>query len=225
MSKFAFVIVSKDDTFKLKQDTDFNFQNVDVYFVDNNSAPLTKVYNEFLHMFRTEKEADFVVFMHSDVELDVSRLIQHIEECKDKYDVIGLCGCSKFNVSQVPLNWYCGSRPFPEERWGCVTHGELGNQTSFFSHHSPDVADHEVACIDGLCIVFGPKALATDMKFDEKFKFDQYDTDISLQTVLTYRLKLGVLIQKDLKHYSVGKSILTNDFKTHEADLRKKWQI
>ena len=55
--------------------------------------------------------------------------------------------------------------------------------------------------------------------------FDCYDTDISLQTVLKYKFKLGVIVEESLKHYSVGKSIMTDDFLMHEIDLRKKWQL
>lgn len=163
--------------------------------------------------------------MHADVEVDLNKLIAHIEACKDKYDVMGLCGTSVMNVSQSPLNWWTGSNPTPNAKWGCVTHGELGDKKSFFSSHSPDVTDHEAACIDGLCIVFGPKAIESGMTFDEQFTYDFYDTDISFQTVLKYKLKLGVIVEQSLQHYSVGKSILTKDFLTHEIDFRKKWNL
>jgi hypothetical protein len=40
---------------------------------------------------------------------------------------------------------------------------------------------------------------------------------------MTYKFKLGVIVEKSLHHFSVGKSILTQDFLAHEKDLRKKW--
>lgn len=85
--------------------------------------------------------------------------------------------------------------------------------------------DHEVACIDGLCMIFTKKALSKPIFFDTKFQYDFYDTDLSFQCVLKYNLKLGVIVEKSLQHYSVGKSILTNDFLMHEVDFRKKWNL
>ena len=239
MSKVSFIIVSKDGKFALD---DSMIHSVmlnhganadgpgDVQFIKfaYNKLPLTQIYNQQLEHYRTnphDNKIDFLVFMHADVKLDVESFLSHLDECKDKYDVIGLCGCSKISVSQSPLNWFCGSRPYPNDRWGCVTHGELGNQTSFFSSHSPSVRDHEVACIDGLCIVFGKKALQSDMTFDETFQFDQYDTDISFQSVMQKNLRLGVIVEKSLQHYSVGRSILSKDFLKHELDFRKKWNL
>jgi len=197
MSRFMIVQVSKDENFKMSM-SDLSFENTTVIQVPNNKESLAKVYNEQLHIVRTEKDIDFVLCMHADVSLDIKHLLSHIEECKDKYDVFGLCGTSIVNISQSPFNWWTSSNPTPSSKWGCVTHGELGNQKSFFSAHSPDVTDHEVGLIDGLCIIFGPKALETDMKFDETFLWDFYDSDISLQTILKYKLKLGVLVEQSL---------------------------
>lgn len=226
MSKFKFVVVSKDENFKMPLEKLSSSKSC-AYVIPNNKDSLAKVYNRYLSQTRQIKEynTDFIVFMHADVEVDIDKLIAHAEEYKDKYDVMGLCGTSVMNVSQSPLNWWTASNPTPEARWGCVTHGELGNQKSFFGSHHPEVRDHEVACIDGLCIIFGPKAIASGIKFDEQFLFDCYDTDISLQAVLKYKFKLGVIIEESLKHYSVGRSILTDDFLMHEIDLRKKWQL
>lgn len=225
MSRFKFVVVSKDENFKMPIERFKQFED-DCLYISDNKQSISKVYNDHLYEFRSSPEQiDYIVFMHADVELDIEHLVKHIDECKDKYDVMGLCGTSIVNVSQSPLNWWTASNPTPEAKWGCVTHGELGNQMSFFNHHSPSVTDHEVACIDGLCIIFGPKAIASDMKFDEQFKFDFYDTDISFQAIMTYNLTLGVLVEQSLQHYSVGKSILTNDFLTHEIDFRRKWNL
>ena len=62
------------------------------------------------------------------------------------------------------------------------------------------------------------------MKFDPSVgEFDCYDTDISMQAILKYGLRLGVVVRRDLKHFSVGKSILTPRFLESEAKLRRKW--
>lgn len=163
--------------------------------------------------------------MHSDVWLDVIGLAEHLKSVSGKYDILGLCGTQMMNISQTPLNWFTSSRPCPDKRWGCVTHGELGGMTSFFSEDRPET-DHEVACIDGLCIIFGKNALMSDIRFDENLgAFDMYDTDISTQAMIKYKLKLGVIVRKDLRHFSVGKSILEEKFLENELKFRQKWKF
>lgn len=226
MLKHKIVFVSKDDQFKVdRAATDklaAETPELQFCYVARNTQPLACVYNAFLD--EKGRDWDFVYFVHADVELDFKGLAEHVESVKDKYEVMGLCGCEKLNVSQRPLNWFCGSRPFPGNRWGCVSHGELGGQTSFFSAHSPDVTDREVACVDGLCLIISRKAADAGMRFDPSVgDFDCYDTDISMQTVLKYGFRLGVVVRKDLRHYSVGKSILTQEFLKDDAKLRAKW--
>lgn len=224
-SDIRLLVVAKDQTFRLNE-TNTTELGIQITKIGNNTFPLAAVYNNFLKDIRTqENKPDFVVFMHADVDIDLKHFIEHIEACKDKYDVIGLCGTSIFNVSQSPLNWWTGSNPTPYAKWGCVTHGELGGKKSFFSEDRKEQTDAEVACIDGLCIVFGHKAIESDMLFDEQFAFDFYDSDISLQTILKQHLKLGVVVEESLQHYSVGKSILSQDFLKHEVEFRKKWGL
>ena len=228
--KCKFVVVSKNDKFKLDE-TRLNAVVEPKYeilskFISNNTKPLAKVYNEELVDARKDSSIDYLVFLHSDVSFNVSSFLSHLEECGPNYDVIGLCGTSVFNVSQSPLNWWNGSNPNPFSRWGCVTHGELGDQTSYFSNHFPNIRDVEVACIDGLCIIFARKALDSEMTFDEDLgAYDFYDTDISCQAMMKYGLKLGVMVQHDLCHYSVGKSILKDSFLESEVKFRKKWNF
>ena len=224
-----FIVVSKDSGFKMLRDrfnTSIEDVSIDVEYIPNNSDALSKVYNKRLDDERKTMSNDCIAFMHSDVSFNIDNFVLHLKDVAPKYGLIGLCGTSTFNVSQSPLNWWTGSNPTPYTKWGCVTHGELGDQTSFFSNHSPNVMDAEVACIDGLCIIFTKKALETDMRFDESIgKFDFYDSDISCQALMKYKLKVGVMVQKDLCHYSVGRSILTPQFLDSEELFRKKWNF
>lgn len=221
---FKLVVVSKDDKFSMSDDV---LATVGAKKISNNTLPIAQCYNNILTQIRANNSnTDFVIFMHADVSLDLLSLVEHIEECADKYDIMGLCGTSKLVSSQTPLNWFCGSRTCPQHRWGCVTHGELGQQMTYFSAHSPTVMDHEVACIDGLCIIFGPNALKSGIMFDESLgKFDFYDTDLSFQALINYKLTLGVIVQKDLMHFSIGRSITTDDFLKNELVFRKKWGL
>lgn len=230
MKNIKFIIVSKDASFKMQEDAFTESKalaNVSVEYISNNQVRLPIIYNKYLQSARLSKDIDYLVFMHADVSLNIKNMIQHIIEVEGKYDIIGLCGTSTMNVSQSPLNWWTGSNPTPYDKWGCVTHGELGDQTSYFSDHSPNVMDAEVACIDGLCIIFTKKSIeTTDLQFDEQLSdFDFYDTDLSFQATMKYHLKIGVIVQKDLCHYSVGMSILSPKFLDSEEIFRKKWNL
>lgn len=231
MSRWKFVIVSKDAGFKLPPEKFADVASlaeINISYVDNNKKPLAEVYNKYLEYERGPNgtELDYMVFMHSDVSLDLAGFIKHVEKVSEKYDILGLCGTAAMNVMQSPLNWFTSSRPTPDKRWGCVMHGELGNRMTWFSHHSPDVGDHEVACIDGLCIIFTKKIIFDrSIRFDpEVGEFDFYDSDLSMQAMMS-GLKLGVVVRKDLSHFSVGKSILTPHFLENELKFRKKWNL
>ena len=217
MDKIKIVSISKDNHFDLTK-----IDGIEYIEYSNNTEKITKLYNKEIEK---SKDYDFLIFMHADVDIDLHSLIQHIKDCKDKYDIMGLCGCQKIKTSQSPLNWFTGSMLNPECRFGCVTHGEDNNKKSFFNYKKPNVKDVSVACIDGLCIIFTKTAINSGIKFDEIFSFDFYDTDISFSAILKYNLRLGVLIEESLKHYSVGKSILSKDFLMHEIDFRKKWNL
>ena len=227
--KVKFLVVSKDSSFKMSKEKFAGLDTsdeVDFEYVLNNEESLPVIYNRVLKRERASRSCDVVAFMHGDVSFNGKAFIEHLKSLAGKYGIIGLCGTSTLNVSQCPLNWWTGSNPTPFTKWGCVTHGELGDQTSWFSEHSPNVMDTEVACIDGLCIMFCKQALDSTIEFDENLgKFDFYDTDISMQAIAKYHIKLGVMVQKDLCHYSVGKSILTSNFLETEEKFRAKWKL
>lgn len=224
--KYLITITSKNDQLSIPGDQLEEFQRnhpgSEVSVQTNNTTKITVLHNRSIELALSRK-FDFLVLLHADVSLNLEHLASHIEECKDKYDVMGLCGCEKISVSESPLNWYCGSRKYPEWRWGCVCHGELGNSVSFFSADRPDMGDHDVACIDGLCMIFTRKAMESGLRFDENLGFNCYDTQISFDAVMNKKLRVGCLVQRDLKHFSVGRSILTDEFLEDEMVLRRRF--
>lgn len=224
--RFLISIVSKNEDFSISEEARTKFEEKFpgslVSLTPNNSVNITLVNNLMIDKAALEG-FDFLVMMHSDVDLNLINLANHIIECKDKYDVMGLCGCEKISISECPLNWFCGSRKFPEHRWGCVCHGELGNQVSFFSGDRFQITDHRVSCIDGLCIIFTRNAINSGLRFDEKLRFNCYDTQISLDAVMNYKLRLGCIVEKNLKHFSVGRSILGTEFLEDELVLRNRF--
>ena len=234
MSRFHFCVVSKNQQFKLTKNDieDYAKQHLEhsitANFVENNTENITKIFNKELKDLRFSNSSDndyFLILMHADVFLDLSHLINHILECSEKYDVMGLCGTEVLNISKTPLNWYTGSSDVPQKRWGCVTHGELGNQTSFFSQDRIETTDHSVGCIDGLCMIFNKKAVESGLEFDERLRFNCYDTQISLDALMNKKLQLGVIVEPSLQHYSVGRAILEQDFLIDEKVLREHFNF
>lgn len=189
--------------------------------INSSSESITSINNSFITKFYDDKDVDFLIFMHSDVSLSFQDFIYHVRECSNKYDIMGLCGCESINVSISPLNWFTGSSLKPEKRWGCVTHGEIGNQKSFFSADRASVLDHQVSCVDGLCLVLSRKAIESGLRFNENLKFDCYDTDLCLNAVMNHGLRIGCLVETSLVHQSVGKSILGAGFLDCEREMRK----
>jgi hypothetical protein len=228
MYKIKFVIVSKDDTHQMSQeyiDNSLKLDDVEVTvdYILNNKKSLCTCYNEKLREIRIDNQYDYVFFMHADVKTNnLTMLLQQVIVNTEKYDIMGLCGCDKISYGVTPLNWFTGSSVYPDNRWGFVFHGEL-NAATYFSQKYPNVSDHSAACIDGLCIIFTKNALNTTLEFDESFMFSHYDTDISFQAQLMYNLKLGVIIDLSLQHYSVGRSIQTPEFLEYEKIFRTKW--
>ena len=219
------VVTSKNEDFLMGEDKfAAEGSNVDLLLVKNNKKPLAKLYNEHLQLERDNLQHDFIVFMHSDVIMNINAYVHHLESVASKYDIIGLCGASTISTQQSPLNWWTGSNLFPMHKWGCVKHENT--QTSFFSSHTPSVLDAEVACIDGVCIAMSKTAIQSGIMFDEELSdFNFYDTDISFQAIAKYKLRLGVIVQMDLIHQSIGLAITTDAFLESELKFRKKWNL
>ena len=233
MIRIDVVFVSGDESFLFTEKDEKNLfilnpilsKYITFTRIPNNGESLTKVYNRVLEDKTRKNRSDFVAFVHSDAKMDFVHVFNGLDRCRWKYDIIGLCGTQVAITSQTPLNWFTSSIPCPDKRVGYVRHGDDDGRESYFSRNRQELEDAPVGMIDGVFIAFGRKALESGIRFDERFSFDQYDSDISFQALLKYGLRLGVMVEKSLVHKSVGKSILTRDFLIHELDFRKKWNL
>lgn len=231
MVKIHFVITDKEDKFLLCED---DFRNVQVPGVEisytfnaNNTNPLCVAYNAELAIARLKGEYDHLVFIHGDVSFDVKEFVERLVALGDRYDMVGLAGTKKLDVSISPLNWFNGSRNSTNSRYGDITMSMNGNWTRCFYNENfdPEKKDVEVACIDGLCISFNRKMIEGEIMFDNALGgFDMYDTDISLQCILTYGYKVGVMILPT-RHTSIGPGIMSESFKEVERKFRDKWNF
>ena len=188
----------------------------------NNTLTLTQFGNKFIQ--ESKDEYDYLILMHSDVDLSLNEFVKHLVEVKDKYDVIGMAGTKKLFVSQSPLTWFTGSHKYPKDRYGRITHNHDGMMLeSFFSRENPDVFDTEVITIDGLLMCLNKKTMQNEKaRFDEQFTYDFYDLDFCLNVQTNTDLKIGVFIQPTI-HNSLGKSVLTEEYLVPERKFRAKW--
>ena len=131
--KIKILSISKDDRISIEK-----INNIEYVDVINNTTPITTLYNKEIEK---SQDYDYLIFMHGDVNVDLTHMIPHMIECSSKYDIMGLCGCQKMNTSHSPLNWFTGSSHFPEGRYGYVTHGEDNKGTSFFNYKKPEITD------------------------------------------------------------------------------------
>ena len=89
MSNIRFLVISKDDEFKIKKE-DLEKTGAFVTYVKNNKQSITQLYNgELLSVRSGDTIPDYLILLHADVSLDVNSLINHLELVKNKYLVIG----------------------------------------------------------------------------------------------------------------------------------------
>lgn len=194
--------------------------------IENNRIHLTTLYNNILSEYRSHKcSADYVVFMHSDVNFNIESFVSHIIGLGDKYDIIGLAGSKRLNLKATPLSWFTASNDRPDERYGYIVSKFNGMDiTSFFNENHTDVTDTNTASIDGLCMILAKSVIDSDIKFDEQFENDFYDLDFCLQSQFNYNFNIGTMVEPTY-HTSVGESILGEKFLQFENKFRQKWNL
>ena len=188
----------------------------------NNTYTLTQFGNKMID--ESKNDYDYLILMHSDVDLSIYDFVKKLIETKDKYDVVGMAGTKKLFISQSPLTWFTGSNRFKEDRYGRITHDHDGFMVeSFFNEKKKDVTDTEVLAIDGLLMCLDKKVLNDPKtRFDENFTYDFYDLDFCINVQLNTDYKIGVIVLPTI-HKSVGKAVLDKEFLVPERKFRVKW--
>lgn len=223
---YKIVSVSKNDNISMTGLDSLQIENtaIEHVVIKNNTENLTVIYNRILNDERNTHKSDYIIFIHGDASVDIPSLVKKIEENSSKYDIMGLCGCEKIIYTYPRLNWFAGSNQVPNSRYGMVTHitQEMIQQINY-NQMNPNIKDHSVICIDGVCIIFTKKAIDSGILFNEDLAFDHYDTDISFEAVINKKLRLGVIVEPSLTHYSIGESITEDKFIESENIFRAKW--
>lgn len=211
---------------------------IDCLLFEDNKDSIPVTYNKALRYARSSKDKsyDYIVFIHNDVKIpDFKAFYESVKSGSSKYSLMGFAGSSELLISETPspLAWWLTAKvALAKSKKPCI-YGKIFHpavdkdksselEESFFNSWCPEVKDHEAACIDGLCMVFGKNMIGSDVLFDESFKNDFYDMDISLQAILIAKEKVGVLVVPMI-HYSHGMGIMKQEFLEEEAVFRKKW--
>lgn len=198
--------------------------DVHIKVIENNKIPLTSLYNRLKAEAKTDN-VDYVMFIHDDVELNLYSLVNHLMSVDGKYDIYGLVGTKRIDTRHCPLTWFTGSRGLEQYRYGKVIHDQYSEAINFFNDHSPDITDTNVITIDGLCMILSKKVIESDIAFDSTLKNDFYDLDFCFSATFNYKYKIGVLVEDNVKHFSVGMSITKKEYLIPESYFRKKWNL
>lgn len=141
----------------------------------NNTDGLPVVYNEYLQNYDS---ADIFVFVHDDVWLADSFLLEKLRLALRRFDVIGLAGNRRRSPKQPA--WLFSRQDGSEFVWdwpwlsGAVSHGKPGQSEVMEYGPSP------MPCLllDGVFLAASASLLkASRVCFDERFMFDFYDMD------------------------------------------------
>lgn len=207
----------------LKEDCLLYQRNADLnpVIIENNTLPIAEAYNKQLDQAKADG-TDILVLCHDDIMI-YSDVITQLEYWSKHYDLIGVTGSSGIDI-KTPVTWInLGRNAMKSGKskvhclHGQVAHGkpEWQNIDSYGPFPSP------VLVIDGLFMALTRPVIET-LRFDESCpsKFDFYDLDFSLQTIVN-SLRVGV-VDIHILHESTG-SYGNNDYKEGETWFQNKW--
>lgn len=141
----------------------------------NNTDGLSAVYNEHL---QDSDLADIFVFVHDDVWLTDSFLLEKLRLALRRFDVVGLAG-NRRRLPRQPAWLYShhnGSEFVWDWPWlsGSVAHGKP--EKFHLMEYGPSPSSCQL--LDGVFIAVSAELLkASTLRFDERFMFDFYDMD------------------------------------------------
>lgn len=181
------VCTQKDQPDKMMVYENIIKYGIECDFCLNNTASLTRRYNEAIDMALKE-DADCLILVHDDVELEKNP-IPKLEKLFNEFDLVGVAGTKTINL-QSPALWHIMGGGFQSGNLhGTVKHIDAlyGPQPTYFGP-----VPQRVVMIDGVFMALNRKCMET-MRFDESNPagFHFYDLSYSLDCHLA-GLKVGV---------------------------------
>lgn len=175
--------------------------------ITENKEGLPTVYNKFLNESYAGK---YVIFVHDDVLIEDLFWEEKLNIGFEKYDVIGLAGSKKCDLSKPPA-WHLMSDR--SDHCGEVAHAK--DKMVWTTCFGP--TDSRVLVMDGLFMAINvDKMLKTSTRFDERFDFHHYDISFCLRANKN-KVKMGVMGIR-VVHFGLGDSMMTPEWQ-HSADL------
>jgi GT2 family glycosyltransferase len=174
--------------------------NCSILFENKDGLP--HVYNKFINESYANKR---VIFVHDDVLIEDLFWEEKLNLAFDKYDIVGLAGAKKCDLSSNAPAWHLMAKP--EDYLGEVAHGHQGKTwTTIFGP-----TNGRTLTLDGLFIAVNINNLiTTGVRFDENFQFHHYDITFCLRANQN-KLKMGITPIK-VTHFGLGDSMNTPEW-------------
>jgi hypothetical protein len=176
-----------------------------------NTEGLSKIYNKFINESYAGK---YVIFVHDDVLIEDLFFEEKLNIAFEKYDIIGLAGSKKCDLSKPPA-WHLMSDR--QDHCGEVAHSH--DKKVWTTCFGP--TDSRVLVMDGLFMAVNvSSAMKVGLRFDERFNFHHYDITFCLRANRN-KLKMGVTPIRVI-HFGLGDSMNTPEWHT-SAELFKEY--
>jgi hypothetical protein len=178
-----------------------------------NKTGLTKLYNSFITQENADKK---IIFIHDDVLIEDVFLFEKLDVAFEKYDIVGLAGTKKCDVTKPPA-WHLMSER--QDHVGEVAHSK--DKVYWTTVFGP--TDSRALIIDGLFMAVSvKKLLETNTRFDENFDFHHYDITFCLNANKN-KLKIGVYPIK-VTHFGLGDSMNTEEWLQSSLKFQKLYR-
>jgi len=181
--------------------------------VYENKKGLPALYNSFINKENKNKK---IIFVHDDVLIEDLFLQEKLDIAFEKYDIVGLAGSKKCDLSRPPAWHLMSDRQY---HVGEVAHSKdkISWTTCFGTTNS------RALVLDGLFIAVDiSKLLKTNTTFDERFNFHHYDITFCLRANKN-KLKMGIYPIR-VVHYGLGDSMNTKEWYA-SAELFKEYYV
>ena len=189
-----------------------NISDSIIYF--NNTKGLSENYNDAIRKIKTDNP--ILIFCHDDVYLLDIFLKEKLIKAFKEYDVVGVAGSSYLSLKNERIAWHIS----PKNTWSGYVEHPYDKDQQYMSYFGP--TPKRVAVIDGLFIAVKLNTLIdNNIKFQEEFKFDGYDTSFCLEC-LKKDLNIGV-VNIHTQHLSHGEGIKNNDYIIISNILKEKY--
>ena len=203
----------KEDTLLYKN----NKEEYPIFFAEDNTKPLAKVYNKAID-FAIKEEIDTLVLMHDDIIIE-SDLFKKIPELQTQFDVIGVAGTTECKLEQ-PALWHIMGGGFQGGKLhGAVAHinDDKKYMTAFGAY------PHRAVLIDGVFMAI-KREVFTSVRFDEENPagFHFYDLSYSLEAhKQKFKVGVGDIM---ITHASPGLREFTEEFNKGQEYFLNKWK-